>query len=474
MPPVIIPAPPGEAVGFADSVPARIAPPSTANLFVAGVFEEGDVAQVSDIGSLRTAFGARTSSSVALDESAAALAEGGGTLTASRVLGPEPVRATVTLDSKVTVTAKTPGAWGNTLTAEAEVPETGKSRITIKRDGISVAVTPVFSTLADLLAWESDVVDLGSIAPGLPAATAAQPLATGTDDRANITPDDWAAAFAKLDPRYGPGFLFLPGVTDLAVHGKAIEHLAATNRIGFAQLPLDVTESQALAHAQALYADYPEDAWRMGLFASWAYSTPVSGEPERLVGYAGIQAGIASRVEQRYGFGPAPFGLRRGQPTTVSLLEREWSTGHTPPGEVQRLYAGRVNAAVDNGTAITLKGYRTLDPDPIREDLHVAGTRMRLAFMAHQEAEELGGEPSDRSTVASFVGRLDGRCKRDFADARAFNTDGDAGFRVDGDSVNTVASLARRELHALIRFRPNGSTHWADVLVGAARPNEQI
>lgn len=474
---LIIPAPPGEASAFDDSKPARIVPRSTRNLFAIITADRGDVAQFADVSGLRAAHGQRVNYSSAHDEIAAAFAEGGGTFTTARAVGPAAVAATVTLDAKVKVTAASAGAWANGATGglKATITADGSSRRLIITEGsTTVATSPAFTDVADLHAWSltSTVVRTSSVAAGLPAAVTATSLAGGTDDRANLGLAGWKDALAKLDPRYGPGRLIAPGVTDPAVHGAIIEHLAATNRVAELQLPLDVTKSQAIAQRQQLAADYPNDHWRVALWASSAYTTPIGSEPERLVGYSAIQAGISSFVEGEYGVGLAPFGIRRGV-SRANRLYREWSTGFNPAGDVQELYAQNINTAIDNGQAIYSKGYRTLDSDPMREDAHVAGTRMRLAWGGLQKAETYGGQPADRITLAEYHSDLEALCK-EFAKVRAFNTDGDVGYRIDVDSVNTDASLANRELHGRIYFRPNGSIHWTDILVGSLRTTEAI
>ncbi|WP_210492295.1 hypothetical protein [Patulibacter sp. SYSU D01012] len=471
---LIIPAPPGEAVAFDDSRPARIAPRSPRNLFAIGTFDRGGVAQYSDVSGLRTSHGQRVNYSPAADEIAAAFAEGGGTFTSSRATGPGATSASVTLDGKLKVTAASPGAWANGLKAEILAPTTDTRRLVITENGTTVATSPTVASVAELQDWASTSpwVRVAPVAAGLPGATAATAATGGADDRANLGVAGWTAALAGLDPRFGPGRLIAPGVTDIAVHAAIIEHCAATNRVAELQLPPDISESDAIEHRQSLAADYPADAWRVNLWASHAYTQPIGSEPERLVGYSALQAGIASFVEREYGIGAAPYGLRRGV-SRASRLYRERSTGYAPPGEVQRLYAEHVNVAQDDGQRIYSKGYRTLDGDSTREDGHVAGTRMRLAWQALQRAETYGGEPTDRTTVAEYHADLVAVCK-EFAAARAFNTDGDVGYRVDTDAVNTDDSLGRRELHGRIFFRPNGSIHWADVLVGSIRTNEQV
>ncbi|EHN09422.1 hypothetical protein PAI11_37560 [Patulibacter medicamentivorans] len=474
----LVPAPPGAAVAFEDSAPARFSPPHTSNRFIVGTFDRGDVGQVSDLSAARKMFGGHVNYSSAPDAVAVLLALGVRTVSIARVVGPAATAATVTLDAKIKITAKSAGEWANGATGgldAAIVDVAGSRRIVIRENDLPVATSPASPDQAGLIAWSdaNDVVTVETVAPGLPAVTAAANLAGGTDDRANIGPADYGVALAKLDRRWGPGHILAPGVSDPDVHGLLLEHGEINNRNPHLDLTPTVTEGDALAHALAVQADHPATIKRAGLWASWSYVTPVAGEPERLLPRSAVQSGIASRVEQVNGIGAAPFGHELGTSAIESRLFREWSTGYNPPGEAQRLYAGQVNVALDDGVTIAAEGYRTLDPDPVYEDLHVADTRMRLAWQAETRARTFIGKPVTRQTLGSLHGSLIGLCE-EFRAAGAFNDIGDVGYRVIVDELNTTTTMAARELHGRIRFRPTGSTHWIDVLVGSIRPTETV
>jgi len=480
----ITPTPPGESVEHDDSPSGTLAPPSPRNLFVVGLFDRGTTGQIADARSLTSAFGDRTSYSPAVDEIAVALTEGVSTpgtdgqsasVNVSRVVGPAAVAASVTLDAKVKVEASSPGQWGNALTAEITADGSAR-RLIVKQTGVAIATSPAFADVAELHAWsaEDPFVRTSSVAAGLPAATAATALTGGADDRANVDAGQLAAALDAFDDTLGPGPVIAPGFTDGDSHGAILEHCAARGRVAHLQLPADITEEDAIEHRQALAADFPGQAWRGTLWATHAWARALGGDPERLVGWAAIQAGLVSGVEGAYGLGAAPFGPRRGMSRTATRLYRDWlSAVGDPAGEVQRLYAQHVNVAQDTGRGIYAKGLRTLDTDPLREDAHVAGTRMRLAWRGRLAAEQYIGEATDMTSLGNYHSDLVVICE-EFAKARAFNTDRDAGFRVSVDSVNTPTSLANRELYGRIDFRPNGSIHWTSIVVGARRPTDLI
>lgn len=471
---LLIPAPPGFQSGFSDSPPARFLPPSLAGAFVIGTFDRGDFGQISGPSEVAPQVGGRTNSSATIDAINTLLAERVPTVTYARVVGPDAAPATKELTG-LTVTAKTAGAWGNNLTVTIEAAgENGAARrIVIKETGTTVAVSPTFDTNADAAAWtaENDVVEVVATAPTLQAVEPAAPLAGGDADLDGITPASYAEAAAKIDARYGPGQILVPGVTSIDVHIALLPYLVPFNRLARFELDVDVTESDAIEHSLALEAEDELAAGSWELFASHAYVLPIAGQPERPVSWATVQAGINTRVFLERGIGPAPYGELRGQGLTVQRLIREWTTLTHPGGEVQRLYAGHVNTAVDRGSTINMEGYRTGSRDELLADGHGAFVRMALRFEGETLARRRIGDPVDRNSVVDYGGDLIAMCQR-FVDARAINDDNDAGFIVDVDSVNTQASMDRREIHGLLRYHPTPSADWVDFLVGASRTQE--
>ncbi|MCK9250349.1 MAG: hypothetical protein M0P31_15420 [Solirubrobacteraceae bacterium] len=489
----LVPAPPGFDVGFDDTPAPRFAPPSAASLFVVGLADRGTVGQSRSLAEHRDRFGGRVNYSVAGDAVAVMFGErAGGTVTFSRVTGPGAVASTITLnDAEVApapslkVTAPAPGAsydGPDGYTVEV-TSESTSVRVTIRDGAETVVASPLLDDHADLVAWaptvREDLAIVEVVGDELPAVTVSPvDLAGGDDDRTNITTDEWAAAAELLDPRFGPGLVLAPGVSTAAIHRVLVDHAAATGRLARLDLDPDVTEQQAGAAAAALLADRPATAWRGALWASWAYAAPVPGEPERLVPYSAIDAGVHSRILGETGIGSPTFGPAFASSLTATRLYREWTTTTDPAGEVQRLYAGRVNVAIDRGSTIAPEGYRTLDPDERREDLATATTRMALEWRGGQIALSMIGSGVTWNTIASYNGRLADVIVAEFS--RALNPTGpdgveDGGYRVSTDRpVNAPESMAQRHMHARTRIRPAGSTHWVDLLVGTSTATEQL
>ena len=194
-----------------------------------------------------------------------------------------------------------------------------------------------------------------------------------------------------------------------------------------------------------------------GLWATWAYTAPVVGEPARLVPYSAVQAGITSKVYRTAGVGAPPFGVRRGGASTVTKLANEWSDA-----DRHDLYVAGINVAVDDGTTIAPWGFCTLDPQRINQDLHQAFVRMVLKWSAEQLAKAYLGEPVDANTLASYNGRLQ-LLGKEFVAARAM-----AAVTVDTDSPNTPVTMAARELHAVMSIQQTPTSDWVDLVIPVA------
>lgn len=491
----IIPAPPGFAVALQKPIARRFAPPDPSQNFYIGFFDRGDVAQVNSPNGLTKAMGPRTNYSITRDDILAQMAEGSRTTTIARVTGPDAAAASLVLNDgagtpapSVKVVAGSVGQWGNGATGglAAEVvlndpddEDDDRVKIIIYEGTTVVDATPAASTVAELAAYTSDtgnhIVALGS---QLPAVKAKTNLTGGDDDRDSVTIDDYVAALAKLDKRYGPGVLRAGGIDDEDVQLAMIDHAEATGRLVFLDLDSDVTEAEAEARRASLRAARPDTCWRALLWGEWVTCTPITGEPDRLVPISALQAGVSSRVLREFGLSATSFGPRRGVYKTARRLHREWTTSVNPPGEIQRLYAAAVNAAVDRGQTICSEGFRTLDPDPRREDGHVAFILMYIAWRGEALALSQIGELVDADTLAAYHTDLEG-LGNELRTARAINPRDpsgnlDGGWLVDVDGVNDADTMAARELHGAVLFRPTGSAHWVDLTVGSVAANERL
>lgn len=457
----ITPLPPGFAVGITTPPEPAFAPPATSNAFVAGVFERGTLAQASSIGALTAKLGGRMNNSLAVDDAAVLLAEGAGTVTATRVTGADARAASLGLRDGsgrvvATIAAGSVGEWGNDLKAAFIDEGGGLFRVVVTVDDVPLATSPATSAIADLNAWGDGAEHVDFTGTALPVASAAAPLTGGTADLTNLRPSDWATALDRLDRRYGPGVLRLPGVTDPAIHELALEHGRLFNREPHLDLARGVSKSTAIGHAQTVRADLdePEDARNGGVWATWCFSRPIGGEPERLVPYGAVQAGIACRVDAEQGVGIPPFGTTNGRPRTVVRLDNEWSDQ-----DRHDLYVEGVNVAVNDGFALAAWGYRTLDLDENHCDLHHRHVRMAIKHAAELVAPEFIGAPINARTLARVHARLEG-IGRDFQAIDALDA-----FQVDVDSVNTAETAARRWIWGVLSIRQTPTADWVAITI---------
>ncbi|MFT4034504.1 MAG: phage tail sheath subtilisin-like domain-containing protein [Patulibacter sp.] len=473
MSPTVVPAPPGTAVSFADAGGSAAGAKAPWNLFAVGLFDRGDVAQGSGVAELLRRFGDRVTYSPATDALTAAIIEGNGlSWSIARVVGPAAATASVSLVDgqttpapSITVTATSAGDWANGadggLTLEITAPTTTTRRVIVSEGGTVVATSPACDTTVELAAWENDYVTVTADGAGLPAVATTVNLAGGDDDRANITSTEWQVALGKLEKRWGPGTL-LVFADDADVRAAAADHADARNRVVLAYTDASATSNDQITAATALVADRPDTAQHVGLFGAWAYTNAVAGDPERLVPWAAVQAGICARIHRAQGICAPAFGPVRGAAQIVTRLQSEIDDEARAT-----LYAAGVNYATDDGT-ISTWGFRTVDPAPLDADLTHQYTRMGLRADGEAILASFIGSPGDADTLASLHARLVA-LGNEYIAARGLTE-----VAVDTDSLNTAETLAARELHALMRIKHTPTADWVDLVISIASYDQTI
>lgn len=200
--------------------------PRAARFVVAGQTQSGPTDAPRVVRNLRdymNIYGAR-SGGVDMYDAAETFFNGGGSeLVVMRAYGPSAVNATVTLDSKITVTSKAPGSFYNAWTAA--YTSSSKTLTVVKG---SKTVTYTGATAAALQSAASVDPDVTVTVSALPGSNvSATNLANGDDDYANVS---WSTVLGKIGPSYGPGVVAAPGVTGaasaLAAHATANRRLA--------------------------------------------------------------------------------------------------------------------------------------------------------------------------------------------------------------------------------------------------------
>ena len=282
------------------SSPAVLPASTEARFFVAGITERGPVGEAVRCRSLadfEAVFGDAVSYSTLHEHMRVFWAEGGYEAYVSRLVGPSPVNATISLDTgKLVVTAKDPGAFANGWTAAYTA---ATKTLTVVTD--SATETYAGTDLATLLtaAEASTTVDVTS-SGSLPSTdVAATALAAGDDDRSNITPTEAIAALDVFVPGLGAGAVAIPGYTATQLGDDLIAWATETKRIAL----LAEARTDDLATAQTTAEGLSDEEGNGGLFWPWLL-TPSGAtiSPESAV------AGVRARVIRNAGPWVAPAG----------------------------------------------------------------------------------------------------------------------------------------------------------------------
>lgn len=215
--------------------------PRAARFIVAGQTQFGPTTPrvVYSLADFQSTYGVRSGGANVYDAAEFFFGNGGGELVVQRAYGPSAVNATITLDSKITVTARYPGAyynaWTAAYTAASKTLTLVKGSRTVTYAGTDAA------TLAAAASVDADVtVTVSSLPAGNVTATA---LATGTDDFANV---NWATVLGNIGDAAGSGAMAVPGVSGAA---SALAAAATPRRVALLT-PAQNDSAAAVASAQ--------------------------------------------------------------------------------------------------------------------------------------------------------------------------------------------------------------------------------
>src|SRR5262249_15597235 len=114
-------------------------------------------------------------------------------------------------------------------------------RIQVLYSGSIVETSPDLTTQADAVNWATGSSHYITLTIGastnVPAVAAAAALATGADDRTNITDTQWLNALNLFTPDLGPGQVMAPGRTSDIGHTQLADHAKNYNRVALLDLP---------------------------------------------------------------------------------------------------------------------------------------------------------------------------------------------------------------------------------------------
>lgn len=426
--------------------------------FVTGLAERGSITEpvlIRSISEYGTKLGARVTYGLLYDSLQTFFEEGGAEAYVGRVVGPTPVTATATAktgggESTLKISATSPGAWGNDIDVVIAASE-GNNTYTVKYLGTVVEESPAVADNTAAVTWAagSDYVRFEDLGKGDPAA-ATKELASGDDDRANITEAQWTAALALFAADFGTGQVSAPGHTTAEGQTKVLLHGETHNRVAV----LDGTDTHTVAtlKSQATTLRALATARYGGLFAPWAVIPGLTTGTTRTVPYSAVEAGLMARNDG--------LGLNPNEPASGENGIARYATGlsqvawtDTERGELND--AG-VNVALIKFGKPRTYGYRTL-VNPLTLPTFVALSNARLTAFIKAKAAVIGERFKDkqigRKTPAKFGTAIEGEVLKPLLDDEALfgDTESEAYEVVIGEPVNTTESIGERKLAAKAR-----------------------
>lgn len=294
---------PAVTVTSGSSAPSLSPPTDTGVWFIVAISEKGpsdEVLSVKNVASGVTHYGERDTGGYLYDSLQTFFKEGGYEAQVARVVGPSAKKATVTAkngaaENTLEITATSEGAWANDIDVVIEVSG-GNFTLDVKLDGVVVEESPTLATNAEAVTWaeSSSYIRLKDLGKGDPAA-ATKELASGTDDRENITEEEWLDAINLFSVDLGPGQVSMPGRTTKTAQENLLEHARVNNRVALLDGTDTATVGTLVSQSEALRES--DDARYGGLFAPWPVIPGLTTGTTRTAPPCALQAGLTARSD---------------------------------------------------------------------------------------------------------------------------------------------------------------------------------
>jgi hypothetical protein len=423
-------------------------------------------------------YGDRSGGSLLADAVSAYFNEGGAVAYISRAAAADAVAATASFGS-LTVDAASPGAWGDGVAVTAEAPTTLAERLRAPRaagdpivlvvsyEGTNVERSPVVGSAAECVAWAAEFSDLVRFTVGadnlVPAAGVTADLTGGANGTA-ITDTQVAAALARFGAGLGPGQVLAPGLTSDAVHDALLAHGDSFTRCPLLDLP-DSGDPTVLA-ASKLAVEGTDGARFSASWAPWlTYPGPAGAEVT--VPYSAVQAALIAAADRATGNPNQPAAGVNGVARYATGLSQEFTDEQR-----EALNGEGVNLAKVIYGDVRTYGYRTSTSPDDENWLWFGGSRtvMAVAHEGNAAAENyvLGQIDGRRQVFAKLETDLRGICLRYWNAGALFGETPEDAFQVDtGESVNTIDTIKRGEIHAVIRLKTSPAAEW--VVIGIVK-----
>jgi hypothetical protein len=464
---------PGTDVIIVDEAAAGGAVLNTGQAFFVGSSQRGPATAslVTSPRDYELRYGPRDGGSLLSDAVSTYFSEGGGVLYVSRAIGSGATAASGPFGT-MTAAAISPGDWGNDLDVAAVAPTSLAERlrraraagdpivITVAYDGTVLERSYAVASADEAVAWAAEHSSLVTLTRGadneLPVAGSTAAL-TGGADGAAVDADAITAALDRIDQALGPGQVCAPGLTSTAVHQACCEHAARTKRVALLDLPDSADPLVLGAAVQALYGG--AGVRFAAAFAPWV-SYPGPAGATITVPYSGLQAALIAAADDATANPNQPAAGAGGISRYATGLSHDFSDD-----ERQALNETGVSMAKLIYGDVRTYGYRTAAGPDDTNWLWFGNSRvvMALSHEADAAAENYVLRQIDgrRQIFAALESDLRGVCLRYWAAGALYGTTPEEAFSVDtGEQVNTIDTIKRGEIHAVIRVRCSPAAEW--------------
>ncbi len=384
----------------------------------------------------------------------------------SRSAGPTPVNGTLMLTdiapaNALAVTAAYPGTGGNNIYVVV-ANNTTTYTLTLQDAAGNVLVTSgPLSTRAAAVTWAATtglVTIVAQAGSTLPKTLAATPLATGTDDRVDITLTQWQAAINSFSPSLGPGQILAPGVTNSTVSGiwSALgTHAQANNRIALCDMDDGTSVTTAVAALSTFGASGV--ASYCGFWSGNRNIPGVAGGTFRSVAPSPFIAALCAQVDgtgnpnQAAAGDSYPFRYSAGAASFVSGTLDTYSSSDL----------NTLNAAGINTFAFGNENYGFVSAVPPGTDgifWQLNHGRLRMTLQAQAQSigrpfvfSQIDGKGATRIAFGAALAHM---LQTYYTAGALYGDTANQAFSVDvGSDVNTPVSIAAGQLNASVNVR---------------------
>lgn len=439
---------------------------------MSGITDRGPIDKavlVTSMTEAKATYGDRQSYSVLMDTLETFFREGGSKAYIARVIGPANVTALRNLVDgaaavSLIVKAKNPGAWGNNLTIQVldntddATIQAGRYRLRVVESGVVKETSGDLQTQADAVAWAQNSVNV-NVAIGAsanpPVKAAAAALTTGADDRASIVDAHWLIAQNLFTKDLGPGQIAQPGRTTDNAHDQLLAHGVLNNRVPCLDLP-DSGSAATLRTSALAQRNRADKGQRFGgAFAPWDVIPGLLPGTTRVVPPCGRQMGVIARNDAAGESPNVPAAGELGQAEfVIDLSQPKFSDA-----DRESLNEAGVNVSIVKYGGVRTYGWRTLT-DPLNDPNWITLSNSRLYMAIAAEADVI----SERHAFKMLDGKkvemnrygadLTGMLLPFFNEGSLYGESPAEAFDVNvGAQVNTPATIAARELHAVLELR---------------------